>query len=254
MSENKGFMPVCLTDKDLYREQRVDKAEIAKNESAKHIQNLHGMRSKISNYERITRIECIEQRRELISELESFFKSTDPKTLDNLPIPSLKSIEASLSLGETCVTFSKFTELSTTQEDVIAAYKGGKLLINIEKFNAVVMNPKIFYKHSVKDFSKKMKIREFAIDNPNQVRNHIILHELGHKIYADSKLLDKYDKLVKLRIRSIENKSILGVSWYAKNSADVEDFFSEIFAIYVRGGKLPKEMGKFVLEVINAGF
>ena len=78
MSENKGIAPVCLTNKNLYREQNADKAEIAKNESAKYIQELHGMKSKISNYERITRIECIEQRKKLISELESFFKMIIP--------------------------------------------------------------------------------------------------------------------------------------------------------------------------------
>lgn len=102
-------------------------------------------------------------------------------------------------------------------------------------------------------FTKKIGIREFAIDTPEQVKIHIILHELGHKVYSESKLTDKYEKLKKLKKQSIENNSILSISWYAKYSSDIEDFFSEIFAVYVRGGNLPEEMKLYVLEVIDAG-
>ncbi|MBR2899187.1 MAG: hypothetical protein IKC23_06150 [Fibrobacter sp.] len=72
-------------------------------------------------------------------------------------------------------------------------------------------------------------------------------------MYSESKLTDKYEKLKKLKKQSIENNSILSISWYAKYSSDIEDFFSEIFAVYVRGGNLPEEMKLYVLEVIDAG-
>lgn len=232
-------------------EEKPDEKEPTPLEKAE--EDIHNLKSKVSNYERITRIENTEQRDALISEIVSFFNDLDKETVDNLPIYSLKSIGKSLSLGAAYAKFKKFTALTSTKDEVIAAYQGGKLLINIKNFNNVMGNTKEFFDRSVVKFTKKIGIREFAIDTPEQVKIHIILHELGHKVYSESKLTDKYEKLKKLKKQSIENNSILSISWYAKNSSDIEDFFSEIFAVYARGGNLPEEMKLYVLEVIDAG-
>lgn len=225
----------------------------AEKEATKNLQEAHELKSKVTNFEKMIRIENAEQRNTLISETAPFFQKMDKRTVDKLTIPSIKSIGKSLAYGATCVKFSKFSELATTTDDVIASFQHGRLLINVDAFDAVMQEPKKFYERVVKEFGKRYGIREFAIDNVEQVRNHVILHELGHKVYLDSRMPDKYEKLVKLKELSTKDKSIFKISWYAINSPDIEDFFAEIFSIYVRGGTLPDKMKDYVLEVFGNG-
>ena len=127
--------------------------------------------------------------------------------------------------------------------------------INANEFVNIFTNPSLFYKKNVEVLEKNGKTRVIAIDNVKNVKKHIIAHEIGHKVFFDSRLPDKERRLKDVYFKTVKDQSIEKISEYAKSSAercDFEEFFAEIFAMWARKDiNLLGYVSDFVEEVLK---
>ena len=110
-------------------------------------------------------------------------------------------------------------------------------------------------KFNVEFLEKKGKTRFLAIDSVKNVKRYVVAHEVGHKVFLESKLTNKEQLLKDLYKKTLEDKSIYSISDYAKRSAekgDLEEFFAEIYAMWSRKDvNLNGYLSDFVEEVLE---
>ena len=137
----------------------------------------------------------------------------------------------------------------------IAIETPNTLKVYVNGIKEIFTNPSAFYKRNVTDYEDIGETRFFAIDSVKNVKKYAMAHEIGHKVFFDSRLHDKEKRLKELYFRTVEDKSIERISGYAKFSADhgdFQEFFAEIFAMWARKDvNLLGYVSDFVEEVLE---
>ena len=240
-------------------EKRATKAEEKAKEAELEMNRLSARNSELEKEIRKLRAESLERsfdiqiakedpnvRKKWISIIKE--KSTnilDGDLKDKLTVASLKALGEEIPKTLKKFGLEKFKEIKESSVDMIAGYLNGKLFINPSQFNDAFGNPKKFFNLHIIENAKRYGLRDYAIDKPEQVRKHIIDHEIGHYVF-DIRGKIFYGKLVELR--DAERNPI---SRYAMNLQDVSDYFAEMFSVFARGGSLSTEKLYFIEEALK---
>lgn len=129
------------------------------------------------------------------------------------------------------------------------------LKMHTDEIAEIFTKPSGFFKRNVTEYVERGEIRYFAVDSVKNVKKYVVAHEVGHKLYFESKLPDKENRLKEIYFRTVNDKSIEKISEYARMSAEkgnYDEFFAEIFAMWSRKDvNLLGYLSDFVEEVIK---
>lgn len=140
----------------------------------------------------------------------------------------------------------KFEKIYLDNRGVFGIKKDNKIISFSKDFIMAVNNPREFFVKNVIKYKKTRSDAFFMIDKEKNTIKYIIDHETGHAVYNKSLLKNKEAKLTVL-FEKCKNESFWGIN-ARKNK---NEFFADAFAIYERGGILPKEVEVFIKEIIK---
>lgn len=213
-----------------------------------NVLEIQELKSKVSNFEKMIRAEPAEDRNKQITITRSLFNSVDKELEDGIVGSGLKVLNKEVARCYKELGIKKLDRLAVYKEDGVAAYQENILYINKDKFNAMVTNPKEFFKVNVLELERNGKIRFLAINDQNNVRSYIFDHEFGHYLFEkyEKSKRNAYHELCELYQKTIDNGYINKISEYAK--FDKYEFFSELYAF---SKQISCELPKFLLDFIN---
>ena len=150
--------------------------------------------------------------------------------------------------------FERIAKRNVTGEPIVFETPN-TLKMHTDEIAEIFTKPSGFFKRNVTEYVECGEIRYFAVDSVKNVKKYVVTHEVGHKLYFESKLSDKENRLKEIYFRTVKDKSIEKISEYARMSAekgDYDEFFAEIFAMWARKDvNLLGYVSDFVEEVIK---
>lgn len=224
--------------------------EEAEKEAAKNLQEAHELKSKVTNFEKMIRAESAQTRQEQIEITESLFKNVDKSVTAKLVVASLMTLNKEVSRNFAELGIDKLSELALYDEKGVAAYGGGVLYINADRFNKMALNPKDFFEMNVVKFQKRRMVRFLAIDNAEYVKSYVLNHEFGHYLFEKYEKINvnAHHELYTLFEKAKKHGDVNKISGYALE--DVYEFFAEMYAMSKNTScDLPNYLLDFVKKV-----
>lgn len=252
------YVPEYEDDYEAEREkgpvQGVKQGEHAEPHNVRTTKKILELSAKVSNFDKIIRAENAKTRKEQIEISKQLFGNVKDDVLEKLTLTSLKTLNKELPRAYNDVGITSIRNIATSKLNGVAGYRGGTFYINPQNFNAAVQNPKQFFKVNVTEEIKRNGIRHIAIDKSENVRRHLIDHEIGHLLFERYKNSGKKSELQKMIDLTKKNGDEKKISKYAfpNDEFDKEEFFAEVYAMFARNDTtLPNYLLDYVKKVKN---
>lgn len=260
--DEPGPEPIRETKAELMAklEEQTKRAEKAETELSGEKYRVHALKSKVENMQNATaalKLPDPKGFKDMVKMIKQDVAENYMIPENSIPISVLRDIRKEFLKISQIVGVDKFDYVRTIdKEGVVAGFEHPNTLLLNSKLIAVAFErPRKFYENHILKFKEKTGVREFAIESEKSVKTYIVAHELAHKIFFESKLINKKDKLKSLYLTIAKEGDIEKISSYAINSAelgDYEEFFSESFAIWIQSKlSLDRRISNFIGEVME---